>query len=163
MKEKGIDELFEAGQRIKKEYSNVFFDIIGPMEDEYGSVIKKLEKDGIITYYGYQKDVRPFITRCHCFVLPSWHEGMANTLLEAGAMGRPLITSQIHGCMEAVENGVSGYLCQRQNADSLYRVIKEFILLPYEEKREMGKNARTWMEKMFDKQKVVKNTISKIQ
>ena len=163
MKEKGIDELFEAGQRIKKEYSNVFFDIIGPMEDEYGSVIKKLEKDGIITYYGYQKDVRPFITRCHCFVLPSWHEGMANTLLEAGAMGRPLITSQIHGCMEAVETGVSGYLCQRQNADSLYRVIKEFILLPYEEKREMGKNARTWMEKMFDKQKVVKNTISKIQ
>ena len=163
MKEKGIDELFEAGRRIKKEYSNVFFDIIGPMEEGYGSVIKKLEKDGIITYYGYQKDVRPFIARCHCFVLPSWHEGMANTLLEAGAMGRPLITSQIHGCMEAVENGVSGYLCQRQNADSLYWVIKKFILLPYEEKRAMGKNARTWMEKMFDKQKVVKNTISKIQ
>ena len=163
MKEKGIDELFEAGRRIKKEYSNVFFDIIGPMEEGYGSVIKKFEKDGIITYYGYQKDVRPFIARCHCFVLPSWHEGMANTLLEAGAMGRPLITSQIHGCMEAVENGVSGYLCQRQNADSLYRVIKKFILLPYEEKRAMGKNARTWMEKMFDKQKVVKNTISKIQ
>ena len=65
--------------------------------------------------------------------------------------------------MEAVENGVNGYLCQRKNADSLYQLIKKFILLPYEEKRVMGKNARKWMEKMFDKQKVVKNTISKIQ
>ena len=102
MKEKGVDELFEAAKRIKKEYPGVLFDIVGPMEDEYGSVLKKLEEDGIITYYGYQKDVRPFIARCHCFVLPSWHEGMANTNLESASSGRPVITSNIPGCMEAV-------------------------------------------------------------
>ena len=132
------------------------------MEDEYGSVIERLEKDGIITYYGYQKDVKPFIAGCHCFVLPSWHEGMANTLLEAGAMGRPLITSNIHGCMEAVENGVNGYLFQKQKAESLYQFIKKFILLSNEEKKTMGINARKLIEKKFDKQKVVMDTISKI-
>lgn len=162
MKEKGVDELFEAARRIKKEYPDVLFDIVGPMEDEYGVVIKKLEEDGIITYYGYQKDVRPFIARCHCFVLPSWHEGMANTLLEAGAMGRPLITSSIHGCMEAVEDGKSGFLCEKQNDDSLYVNIRKFVELSNYEKRTLGLNGRKHMEKSFDKKKVVYTTLRRL-
>lgn len=162
MKEKGVDELFEAARRIKKEYPDVLFDIVGPMEDEYSSVIEKLEEDGIITYYGYQKDVRPFITRCHCFVLPSWHEGMANTLLEAGAMGRPLITSRIHGCMEAVVEGKSGFLCEKQNSDSLYVIIKEFIELSNNKKKTLGLNGQKHIEKVFDKKKVIYNTIKRL-
>ena len=162
MKEKGVDELFEAARRIKKECPDVLFDIVGPMEDEYSSVIEKLEEDGIITYYGYQKDVRPFITRCHCFVMPSWHEGMANTLLEAGAMGRPLITSRIHGCMEAVVEGKSGFLCEKQNSDSLYVIIKEFIELSNNKKKTLGLNGQKHIEKVFDKKKVIYNTIKRL-
>ena len=163
MKEKGVDELFEAAKRIKAEYPDILFDVVGPMEDEYGSVIERLEKDGIITYYGYQKDVKPFIARCHCFVLPSWHEGMANTNLESASMGRPVITSKIHGCLEAVENQVSGYLCSSQNVDKLYQVMKTFVLLPYEVKVAMGRAGRKRAEQMFDKRKVVRETIFKIQ
>ena len=162
MKEKGVDELFEAARRIKKEYPDVLFDIVGPMEDEYSSVITKLEEDGIITYYGYQKDVRPFIARCHCFVLPSWHEGMANTLLEAGAMGRPLITSEIAGCKEAIENGFSGYYCKIQNMENLYQTMKKFLELPYMVRKKMGMDGRKKMEDTFDKRRVISNTIKKI-
>ena len=159
MKEKGVDELFEAAKRIKKEYPDVLFDIVGPMEDEYSSVIKKLEEDGIITYYGYQKDVRPFIARCHCFVLPSWHEGMANTLLEAGAMGRPLITSRIHGCMEAVEEKINGYLVEKKNEESLFQSLRDFIRLEKCEKKNMGCKSREHMEKFFNKVEIVRKTI----
>ena len=162
MKEKGVDELFEAARRIKKEYPDVLFDIVGPMEDEYSSVIKKLQEDGIITYYGYQKDVRPFIARCHCFVLPSWHEGMANTLLEAGAMGRPLITSRIHGCMEAIVDRATGYLCDKQNCLDLYQSMLKFFSLTYEEKNKMGRLSRRVIEEKFDKNEIVSRTISRI-
>lgn len=163
MKEKGVDELFEAARRIKKEYPDVLFDIVGPMEDEYSSVITKLEEDGIITYYGYQKDVRPFIARCHCFVLPSWHEGMANTNLESASSGRPIITSNIPGCMEAVETNVSGLLCKAKNSDNLYKAIKKFIKLPYEERKAMGLAGRKHMGKNFDKKKNVAKTIESME
>lgn len=163
MKEKGVDELFEAARRIKKEYPDVLFDIVGPMEDEYGSVLKKLEEDGIITYYGYQKDVRPFIARCHCFVLPSWHEGMANTLLEAGAMGRPLITSRIHGCMEAVEDGKSGYLIEEKNEASLIQGLVNFLKLGRCEKKNMGWQSKKHIEKFFNKVEIVNNTIGALK
>ena len=162
MKEKGVDELFEAARKIKKEYQDVCFDIVGPMEDEYGSVIKKLEEDKIITYYGYQKDVRPFITRCHCFVLPSWHEGMANTLLEAGAMGRPLITSRIHGCMEAIDEGENGFLCNSKDSKELKCKLKSFLEIDYEMKCVMAKKSRKLMEESFDKSKVIEKTVDRL-
>lgn len=161
MKEKGVDELFEAAKRIKSEYKNVYFDIVGPMEDDYKGKIDSLIQNGIIEYYGYQQDVKPFIAKCHCFVLPSWHEGMANTNLEAAAMGRPLITSRIHGCMEAVEDGVSGLLCEKENSENLYEVLKQFVQLSEEQKRAMGEAGRKRMERVFDKKTVVKRTLEK--
>lgn len=163
MKEKGIDELFEAAEKIKKEYSDVFFDIVGPMEEDYKEKIEELVQKDIIKYYGYQKDVKPFIGKCHCFVLPSYHEGMANTLLEAGAMGRPLITSNIHGCLEAVERGKNGYLAEAKDAVSLLEQLEKFIALSYEEKEKMGQKSRRVMEETFDKKKVVKKTVSKVE
>lgn len=159
MKEKGVDELFEAARRIKKEYPKAVFDIVGPMEDEHESVVQKLEEEGIINYYGYQKDVRPFIAKCHCFVLPSWHEGMANTNLESASSGRPIIASNIPGCMEAVKNNMSGFLCKTRNSDDLYKVIKKFIELPYEERKAMGLTGRKYIEDVFDKKKIVARTI----
>lgn len=158
MKEKGVDELFTVAEKIKKEYENVYFDIVGPMEDDYRERIQGLVNKGIIEYHGYQEDVKPFIEKCHCFVLPSYHEGMANTLLEAGAMGRPLITSNIHGCKETVDDGVSGFLCEKQNVDSLHDVIKKFLGLSLMERKEMSLAERRRTEMIFDKKMIVQKT-----
>lgn len=162
MQEKGIDELFDAAKRIKKEYENVEFDVVGMFEDDYEATVNKLVDKNIINFYGYQEDVRPFIKNASCFVLPSWHEGMANTNLESAAMGRPIITSNIHGCLEAVVENKNGYLCERKNSNSLYECLKKFIELPYEEKVEMGRQSRIHMEEVFDKKKVVNNTLKRL-
>lgn len=162
MQEKGIDELFDAAKRIKNEYENVDFDVVGMYEDDYEATVNKLVDKNIINFYGYQEDVRPFIKNASCFVLPSWHEGMANTNLESAAMGRPIITSNIHGCLEAVVENKNGYLCERKNANSLYECLKKFIELPYEEKVEMGRQSRIHMEEVFDKKKVVNNTLKRL-
>ena len=141
MKEKGVEELFKAAKNIKKIYPEVSFDIVGPMEDDY------------------KEDVKPFIKKCDCFVLPSYHEGMANTLLECGAMGRPLITSRIHGCMEAVRDGENGYMVDVKDVKGLEEKMVEFIELSYAQKKQMGEMSRKVMEKRFDKEKVVEMTL----
>lgn len=160
MQEKGIDELFDAAKRIKHEYDNVEFDVVGMYEDNYEETVNRLVDDGIINFYGYQQDVKPFVKQSHCFVLPSWHEGMANTNLECGAMGRPIITSNIHGCLEAVVDGKTGYLVEKKNTNDLYEKIKRFIELPYDEKVKMGQASHNHIAEVFDKKKVVSDTIS---
>lgn len=89
--------------------------------------------------------------------MPSYHEGMANTLLEAGSMGRPLITTNIHGCKEAIKD--NGYLCNAMDKEDLYKKIKKFIELDYKKKVNMSLNSRKHIEKIFDKRKVVKETM----
>lgn len=162
MKEKGVDELFEAMKKLRTDGVNCCLQILGRFNDGYDTIIKEYEQEGWLKYGGYQSDVRPYITNSHCFVLPSYHEGMANTNLEAAAMGRPLITSRIHGCMEAVEDGVSGYLCEKENTENLYEVLKQFVQLSEEQKRAMGVAGRKRMERLFDKKNVVKRTLEKI-
>lgn len=159
MAEKGIDELFAVMQRLVSEGVNCELDVLGGYEENYRDKIDKYEAEGWLHYYGYQKDVRPFIEKCHCFVLPSWHEGMANTNLESAASGRPVITCNIAGCMEAVVDGETGYLAERKNVDDLYRVMKKFSELSYKERKSMGLSGRKHMEEVFDKKKVVKETI----
>ena len=87
---------------------------------------------------------------------------MANTNLECAASGRPVITSNIHGCLEAVEDGVSGFLCERKNADDLYRVMKRFVQQPNDQCKAMGLAGRKRMEEIFDKRKVVEETIRQL-
>lgn len=163
MAEKGIDELFTAMRKLIKEGIRCELDILGSYEENYEDKIRMYEKEGWLHYYGYQKDVRPFIEKCHCFVLPSWHEGMANTNLESAAMGRPIITSNIHGCLEAVDNESSGYLVEKKNSMDLYKAMKKFIDLSYEEKKMMGLAGRQRMEQMFDKKMIVAETINKLK
>lgn len=159
MKEKGVDELFAAMRNLVSEGYACSLDVVGLYEEDYKEAIAQAEAEGWLHFHGYQKDVRPFIANCHCFVLPSWHEGMANTNLECAASGRPVITSNIHGCMEAVEDGVTGFLCEKQNAESLYQVMKGFCELSREEKQNLGRRGRERMEMYFDKTLVVRNTI----
>lgn len=163
MKEKGVDELLEAAQRLKARYPQISFDLVGPMEDDYKQKIQSMVKKDILHYYGYQKDVRPFIRKSHCLILPSYHEGMANTLLEAGAMGRPLITSRIHGCMEAVEEGKNGWLVDVKDVRGLECQMRKFIELDYEEKKRMGMASTKRMEENFRKEMVVEKTMLRLK
>lgn len=159
MKEKGVDELFRAIMHVKKHYPDAIFDFIGWYEDNYETVVKELQQRGYIRFYGFQDDVKPFIEKAHCIIHPSYHEGMSNTLLEAAAMCRPVITSDIHGCLEAVEEGQTGYLARVKNAKDLYKKIMHFSSLPYEEKRQMGIRGRQRMKAVFDKEIVVRKTL----
>ena len=162
MQEKGIDELLKAVQRLNDEGSACMLDIVGPYEDNYEQQINSYASYPWFTYHGYQKDVRPYIEDADCFVLPSWHEGMANTNLECAASGRPVITSNIPGCKEAVIEGVTGLLCEPKNTDSLYAAMKKMMQMTWEARREMGMAGRKHMESDFDKKIIVKQTMDNL-
>lgn len=162
MREKGVNEYFEAIKKIKAEFPKTVFDFIGWYEDDYESIVKSMQNDGLLNFHGFQSDVKPFIANAHCVVLPSWHEGMSNTLLESAAMCRPLITTNIHGCKESVINEYNGFLTEPKNSESLYLAIKRFISMSQQEKIQMGLNGRKHMEESFDKDMVVNLTIQAI-
>ncbi len=162
MKEKGMDELFYAIKKIKKEYPSATFDFIGWYEDNYKETVEQLQSEGLIEFHGFQSDVTPFIKKAHCIIHPSYHEGMSNTLLESCSMGRPIITSNIHGCLEAVNEGKNGFLCNVKDGEDLYKKIKDFIVLPYEKRKSMGEYAREFVKKNFNKTDVVNKTIEEI-
>lgn len=150
MKEKGVDEFFVAAERMKKKYGKrVEFRMAGMFEEAYKQKIDELVNDGIIEYLGYQADMKSLYGAASCVVLPSYHEGMSNVLLEAAATGRPLITSDIPGCREAVEDGVSGYICPAKDADALYDAMQRFVELPESWRAEMGRRGRERMEKRY--------------
>lgn len=163
MKEKGIDELLEAAKEIRKTYKNAAFELIGQTEDDYSAALKHANAEGVLDYRGFQNDVRPFICRCHCVVLPSYHEGMSNALLEAAAMGRPLIASDIPGCRETVLPDINGFLCDAKSSESLARCFKKFIRLGDICKRKMGTASRKHAEDVFDRARVVETTVSLIK
>ncbi len=164
MHEKGVDELFAAAKRMKQKYGDgVEFHIVGSFEEAYKPVMDKLEQAGVVKYHGYQSDMKSFYAMADCVILPSYHEGMSNVLLEAAASGRPLITSDIPGCREAVENDVSGYLCPARDADALYEAMRKFAALPVEQRSQMGCCGRRRMEQQFSKTAVVAETIKHLE
>ena len=132
---------------------------VGFYEDAYKETVDQLVADGVINFHGFQTDVHPFYEAADCVVLPSYHEGMSNVLLEGAATGRALITSDIPGCREAVEDGVSGYLCPAQDADALTDFFREFASETQNEQEQMGRCGRALIERKFDKRIVVAQTI----
>lgn len=160
MREKGVDELFTAARRVKASMGErVEFHLVGFYEDAYKPTVDRLVEEGVMQFHGFQTDVRPFYSRADCVVLPSYHEGMSNVLLEGAATGRALITTDIPGCREAVVPGVSGYLCPPRDADALENAIKAFAALSPQERAEMGRQGRCLMEQRFDKARVVAQTL----
>lgn len=160
MQEKGMDELFAAAARLHEEFGNtVVLDLVGFFEDAYKSQVEQLQKSGIAVFHGFQSDPLPFYAAADCAVLPSYHEGMSNVLLEAAAVGRPVITSDIPGCREAVDDGVSGYLCKVRDADSLYEQMRRMVVLSSDIRETMGQAAREKMVREFEKGRVVQSTI----
>lgn len=162
MKEKGIEELFSAMQKLKNDGIECSLDVLGSFDEDYSDRIKQLEVAGLLVYHGFQPDVRPFISDCDCFILPSYHEGMANTNLECAACGRPIITSNIPGCKEAVVDNATGFLCKPQSTEDLFLKMKKMISLSYTDRMKMGLIGRKHMETNFDKKVVVEKTLTRL-
>jgi len=161
MKEKGVEEFFACAQRLKAAYGDrVTFDVVGFFDDDYQATVDSLEKTGVITFHGFRTDPKPFYQNAHCVIMPSYHEGMSNVLLEAAASGRPVITTDIPGCRETVLPNTSGLLCKSQDAASLYQAMETFMALSHEEKAAMGAAGRAHMEQVFEKSKVVEATLA---
>ena len=149
-------------KKLNKTGTACTLDVVGNFDEDYESIIDKYQKEGWLVYHGFQSDVKPFIRDCDCFVLPSWHEGMANTNLECAASGRPIITSNIPGCREAVVDGVSGYLCEKKSVESLFQTMKKVCETACEQRRVMGLAGREHMEQSFNREEIVEETIRKI-
>jgi galacturonosyltransferase len=163
MKEKGIDELFSAMRRLHEERgSQVVLDLVGFFDDDYETEVNQLVADGIAVFHGFQSDPCPYYAATDCVVLPSYHEGMSNVLLEASATGRPVITSNIHGCKEAVIDGKTGVLCAVKDTDDLLDKMRRMAELPRDERDAMGKAARAKMEQEFEKSLIVGKTLRAI-
>lgn len=155
MRDKGVNELFEAAKQIKEKHTNVQFILIGDFEEDYNEKILDLEKNKIIEYHGRQKDVRPFIKGSHAIILPSYHEGTSNVLLESASSGRPVIASNIAGCKETFDEGISGLGFEAKNTDELVKTLITFIELPFEYKRTMGIAGRKKMKQEYNRQIVI--------
>lgn len=163
MKDKGINEFLAAAEIIKQKYPNTSFNIYGAYEDDYHEVLTKYQQAGIITYHGLVSNMAEVYQSCHCLIHPSYHEGMANVLLEAAATGRAIIASNIPGCQEAINDGVNGYVFKVKDVASLTEAIEKFIRLTTEEKVLMGKAGRQLMEERFDRRKVIAKYIDYVK
>ena len=163
MKEKGCSETFEAMRIVKEKYKEkVVFDVVGFFEDAYKEEVEKMVEDGVITFHGFQPNPRPYYASAHCVVLASYHEGMSNVLLESASTARAVITTDIPGCREAVDEGVTGYLCKKQDVDTIVEAMDKFLSLSKEERKLMGIKGREKMEREFEKYAVVEMTIKAV-
>ncbi|SJZ87859.1 glycosyltransferase family 4 protein [Garciella nitratireducens] len=165
MEIKGIEEYFKCAENIKRKYSNTNFYIAGFIEEEkYKEVINDYHQKGIINYIGFQKDIKAWIQKCHCTILPSHGgEGVPNVLLESAAMGRICIVSNINGSKDVVEDEVTGYLFEVGNAEDLINKVEKFLSLNYKAKSQMGQAGRRKVEKEFDRKIVVNFYMEEIE
>ncbi len=155
--EKGIREFCEAAKQVKSTYPEAKFSIVRPEDPSPDGIpieeIESWHKSGTVCYHGATSDVRPFLNDCHIYTLPSYHEGMPRTVLEAMAMGRPILTTDVVGCRETVEQGVNGFLVPNADSDALAERMIWFI-----ENRDqwqaMGDASRKIVEDKFDVHKV---------
>ena len=161
LKNKGVGEFIEASRRIKAEYPDSEFVLLGPADNDNPmgvplSELEALDKESGAYYAGSAKDVRPYLEKCAAVVLPSYYrEGVPKILIEALAMGRPVITTDTPGCRETVIPGENGYFVQSRSADSLYKTLVQFMGLSREKRLAMGAKSRQLAEDKFDEKKVI--------
>jgi glycosyltransferase involved in cell wall biosynthesis len=162
VRDKGICEYVDAARMVKKEFSSVRFVLVGPIWNQNvkslaitEEEVQSWQDEGIIDYLGESDDVRPIVGQCDCLVLPSYREGMSNTLLEGAAMEKPLIATDVPGCRDIVIDGKSGYLCEAQSAAALAQRMVDMIKLSDEERLAMGKAGRAFVVSTFDRKIVI--------
>jgi glycosyltransferase involved in cell wall biosynthesis len=158
LREKGVREFVEAAADIRSRRHDVQFQILGPMDANPTSVsgdeIAKWERDGVVTYLGETRDVRPYLAACSVFVLPTYYrEGIPRTILEALATGRAVITTNLPGCDKTVEDGVSGYLVEPRSVGALVNAMDKILAEPASVER-MGKKSLALAQKRFDVHKI---------
>ena len=158
IKDKGIGEYLAASVKIKHLFKEkVRCLLVGPYDSNPSALkpseLKPLVEQGIIEYFGEQADVRPFISECSIYVLPSYHEGTPKTVIEAMAMGRAIITTDVPGCRETVIDGCNGYLVTCKDADAVVDQMK-YLIEHQEIVEEMGAESRRMACEIFDVRKV---------
>lgn len=161
MKEKGIEEFLEAAKVLHNE--KVSFELLGYCDEDYQERLDQYEDRGIIIQHGFHTDVCSFLKEASALILPTYHEGMSNVLMEASATARPVIATSISGCMEVFEEGVTGFGCEPGNVASLIEAIKKFLSLSIEQRAVMGLSARNKMEREFDRRKVTAAYMEEIE
>ena len=131
------------------------FHILGENSIEYEEYVKNAVEEGVVYWHGRVNNVNEYIAKSHCTIHPSFFEGMANVILESAASGRPIITTNVYGCKEGVDDGVTGFIYKVNDTKDLVKVIRNFLNLKYDEKVAMGLAGRMKMEREFDRNLVV--------
>lgn len=160
LRDKGVLEFVEAARLMQARHQQARFQLLGAVGSENRSAIDRPTVDawvaeGVIEYLGTTADVRPEIAASSCVVLPSYREGAPRTLIEAAAMARPLIATDVPGCRAVVDRDVSGFLCDVRNAESLAAAMERFLDLSPEAQQTMGAAGRAKMEREYDQALVV--------
>lgn len=159
--DKGVGEYVEAARQVRKQHPDAVFQLLGECGLPNPSVISReqmaeWEREGVIEYLGTTTDVRPYIARADCLVLPSFYrEGVPRTLMEAAAMGKPLITTDNVGCRDVVVDGETGWLCPVKDAAALASCMVQLLAMPVADRQAMGMAGRRFILDKFDEKKVV--------
>jgi len=163
--DKGIQEYVDAARYIKNSNAKVKFQILGFLDVVNQTAVSRSDvdlwvKEGVIEYLGDTNDVRSFISSSDCVVLPSYREGAPKALLEASAMGKPIIATDVEGCRDVVDNGVNGLLCNVRDSYDLAQKMKVMLDMDYKVVEKMGLNGKKKIEREFDEQIVIDKYIS---
>ena len=165
--DKGVGELVEAARILRREGAEARFQLLGPLGVSNRTAVPRVQLDrwvdeGLVEYLGETDDVRPWIEQADCAVLPSYREGTPRSLLEAAAMGRPVIATDVPGCREVLEDGVSGFFCRVRDGADLACQIRRMAALTPERRAAMGLAGRTKMEREFDQRIVIQRYLEAI-
>lgn len=168
LRDKGILEYVEAARLVRRRHAEVRFQVLGQLDPANPSAIAERElqawiDEGTIEHLGWRDDVRPSIAAADCVVLPSYREGTPRTLLEAAAMARPVIASDVPGCRQVVEHGRTGYLCRARDPQDLAEKMIQMIGLPPAERLRQGTEGRRKMEREFDETLVIGRYLQALQ
>jgi glycosyltransferase involved in cell wall biosynthesis len=166
--EKGVVEYVEAARLLRARYPQVRVQLLGGIDESGNIGIKHAVFDswvqqGDLEYLGTSDDVAGHITAADCVVLPSYREGTPKTLLEAAAMGKPLITTNVPGCKETVVDGHNGFLCDVRDAADLAAKMIRLYELPDQQLHLMGQASRRLAEEKFDERYVINKYLEAIR
>ncbi|MCU4499507.1 glycosyltransferase family 4 protein [Acinetobacter radioresistens] len=158
--DKGVYEFHKSAQLLKEKYSDVRFVLVGGIDSDNPASLTEQElnewvQKGDLEWWGHQSNMPEVLSQATIVVLPSYREGMPKVLLEAQALGRPIVTTDVPGCREAIENGKTGFLAQVKDEHSLANAIEKMIIND-ELCLEFSRNARALAEHKFDIKQVVK-------
>ena len=167
IKDKGIFEYIDAAYILKNKYSNIEFGLLGELDSINRTAISKkkileLHSDGVINYLGKTDNVREQLANADCVVLPSYREGSPRSLMEASSMAIPIITTNVAGCKQVVDNNVTGLLCNVKDSTDLASKMEEMFNMPVSSRKYMGKLGRIKMLKEFDESIVIKQYIKTV-